>query len=96
MKDRSDDPPHHERTLYPISGMVNIKEPLLLIRKGSPSSGGSGLPYVRRHITVNKMLKTFPSSSLQECLIFTNVTRVFGYTAWIHSVAQLYKHPADI
>ena len=44
-------------------GMVHIKEPLLLIGKSSPC-GGSGfllyypsgpLPYVRRHITVNKM-----------------------------------------
>ena len=40
-----------------------IKDPLLLIEKSSPCSGGSGLPllpsghlpYVRRHITVNKM-----------------------------------------
>ena len=28
---------------YPVCGMVHIKEPLLLIRKGSPC-GGSGLP----------------------------------------------------
>ena len=48
---------------YPVCGMVHIKEPLLLIRKSSPC-GGIGfplslsewfLPYVRRHITVNKM-----------------------------------------
>ena len=26
---------------YPVCGMVHIKEPLLLIRKGSPCSGGS-------------------------------------------------------
>ena len=49
---------------YPVCGMVHIKEPLLLIGKSSPC-GGSGfplsrylsglLPYVRRHITVNKM-----------------------------------------
>ena len=44
---------------YPICGMVHIKEPLLLLGKSSPC-GGSGflsgsLPYVRRHITVNKM-----------------------------------------
>ena len=29
---------------YPVSGMVHIKDPLLLIRKGSPCSGGSGFP----------------------------------------------------
>ena len=49
--------------MYPVSGMMHIKEPLLLIRKSSPC-GGSGfplsylsglLPYVWRHITVNKM-----------------------------------------
>ena len=48
---------------YPVCGMMHIKEPLLLIGKSS-SCGGSGfptrylndsLPYVRRHITVNKM-----------------------------------------
>ena len=47
---------------YPVCGMMHIKEPLLLIGKSSPC-GGSGfpislsgpLPYVRRHITVNKM-----------------------------------------
>ena len=47
---------------YPVYGMVHIKDPLLLIEKSSPCSGcsefplSSGpLPYVRRHITVNKM-----------------------------------------
>ena len=48
---------------YPVCGMMHIKEPLLLIGKGSHvaaagffSSYLSGpLPYVRRHITVNKM-----------------------------------------
>ena len=47
---------------YPVSGIVHIKEPLLLIGKSS-SCGGSGfplylsgpLPYVRLHITINKM-----------------------------------------
>ena len=29
---------------YPVSGMVNIKEPLLLIGKSSPC-GGSGFPF---------------------------------------------------
>ena len=46
----------------PVCGMVHIKEPLLLIGKSSPC-GSSGfplplsgpLPYVRRHVTVNKM-----------------------------------------
>ena len=50
---------------YPVCGMVHIKEPLLLIRKSSPCGGSrflshylSGpLPYVRRHITVNKMFE---------------------------------------
>ena len=37
---------------YPVCGMVHIKEPLLLIGKSSPSGT---LPYVRRHITVDKM-----------------------------------------
>ena len=48
---------------YPVCGMVHIKEPLLLIGKSS-LCGGSGfplslsewfLPYVRHHITINKM-----------------------------------------
>ena len=29
---------------YPVCGMVHIKEPLLLIGKSSPCSGGSGFP----------------------------------------------------
>ena len=61
---------------YPVFGMVHIKEPLLLIGKSNPC-GGSGfplsrylngpLPYIRRHITVNKNVlsvslnKMFPS-----------------------------------
>ena len=49
---------------YPVRGMMHIKEPLLLIGKSSLCGGSrfplsrylSGpLPYVRRHITVNKM-----------------------------------------
>ena len=49
---------------YPACGVVHIKESLLLIEKSNPCSGGTGflsrslsgpLPYVRRHITVNKM-----------------------------------------
>ena len=64
---------------YPVCGMVHIKEPLLLIRKSSLCSGSTGfplllcqylngpLPYVRRHITINKNVlseslnKTFTS-----------------------------------
>ena len=49
--------------VYPVCGMMHIKEPLLLIGKSS-ICGGSGfplycpsgpLPYVQRHITVNEM-----------------------------------------
>ena len=49
---------------YPVCGMVHIKEPLLLIGKSSPCDGSRFplslsewwfLPYVRRHITVDKM-----------------------------------------
>ena len=48
---------------YPVSGMVHIKEPLLLIERvayvataGFLSRYLNGpLPYVRRYITVNKM-----------------------------------------
>ena len=48
---------------YPVCGMMHIKEPLLLIGKSSQVAAAgflsrylSGpLPYVRRHITVNKM-----------------------------------------
>ena len=29
---------------YPVCGMMHIKEPLLLIGKSSPCSGGSGFP----------------------------------------------------
>ena len=50
MKDRSDDPPHHERTSVvrafahgAMGRQVHIKEPLLLIGKSSPC-GGSGFP----------------------------------------------------
>ena len=47
---------------YPVWGMMHIKEPVLVIGKSTPYSGGSGfpvylsgpLPYFRRHITVNK------------------------------------------
>ena len=57
-----------------VYGMVHIKDPLLLIEKSIPCSGGSRCPfllndlllYVQRHITINKMLnvslnKTFHS-----------------------------------
>ena len=47
---------------YPVCDVVHIKEPLLLTGKSSPCGSSrillslSGhLPYVRRHITVNKM-----------------------------------------
>ena len=47
---------------YPGYGMKHIKEPLLLIGKSSPCGGSRfpvslshPLPYVRHHITVNKM-----------------------------------------
>ena len=48
---------------YPVCGMVHIKEPLLLIRKVAHVVAAdflfhylSGpLPYVRCHITINKM-----------------------------------------
>ena len=47
---------------YPVSVMVHIKQPLLLIGTNSPCSAGSGfprylkrhLPYVGRHVTVVK------------------------------------------
>ena len=60
---------------YPVSGMMHIKDPLLLIEKSSPCCG-SGFPfllsewsftiiYVRRHITINvlsaSLNKTLPS-----------------------------------
>ena len=32
---------------YPVCGMTHIKEPLLLIGKSSPCSGGSGFPLSR-------------------------------------------------
>ena len=38
---------------YPVCGMTHIKDPLLLIGKSSYLN--RPLPYVRRHITVNKM-----------------------------------------
>ena len=59
---------------YPVCGMVHIKEPLLRIEKSSPCGGflsrypNGPLPYVRRHITVNKNVssaslnKRFPIS----------------------------------
>ena len=60
---------------HPVCGVVHIKDSLLLIGKSSSCSGGSEvplslsghLPYVRRHITVNKKVLsaslniTFPS-----------------------------------
>ena len=61
---------------YPACGTVYIKEPLLLIGKSNPC-GGSGfplsrylngsLPYVRRHITVNKCFNVL-SASLNKAL----------------------------
>ena len=46
-----------------VWGMVDLKDPLLLIEKSSPCNGSSGfplqlsgpLPYVQSHITVNKV-----------------------------------------
>ena len=40
---------------YPVCGMVHIKEPLLLIRKSSPCSGGSGFPlcYLNGSLLIN-------------------------------------------
>ena len=49
---------------YPVCGMMHIKEPLLLIGKSGNEVVAAGflshylsgpLPYVRSHITVNKM-----------------------------------------
>ena len=46
---------------YPVSVMVHIKEPLLLIKKSSSCSGSSGcdhlsgLQYVLCHTFINKM-----------------------------------------
>ena len=47
---------------YPVCEMMHTKEPLLLIGKSSPCGGSRFpfsliglLPYVRRHIAVNKM-----------------------------------------
>ena len=51
---------------YPVCGMVNVKDPLLLIGKSSQCSGeedflsrylSGPLPYVRRHITVNQCVE---------------------------------------
>ena len=53
-----------------LSGMMHIKEPLLLIGKSSPCGGigfplslsrylNGPLPYVWRHITVNKIFPSF-------------------------------------
>ena len=53
MKDRSDDPSHHERTLY-LS--ATSRSPLSQIDAGFLYDYLSGaLPYIRRHMTVNKM-----------------------------------------
>ena len=53
-----DNPDSERGNPLPPHGMVHIKDPLLLIGKSSPC-GGRGfplfLPYIRRHITVNKM-----------------------------------------
>ena len=48
---------------YSVCWLVHIKDPVMLIGKSNQCSGGSGfplsssgpLPWVRRHITVNKM-----------------------------------------
>ena len=37
---------------YPVCGMVHIKEPLLLIRKSSPCSGGSGFHLSEWYTTI--------------------------------------------
>ena len=55
---------------YLVCGMVHINEPLLLIRKNSPCSGGSGFPLLLSEcffticskIVLSALLnKTFPS-----------------------------------
>ena len=63
---------------YPVSGMVHIKEPLLLIGVVHVVAAGflsrylnGPLPYVRRHITVNKM-------SLNKTILFLPSFMCYG------------------
>ena len=74
-----------------LCGMIHIKEPMLLIEKSSPCGSRSflfrylsgPLPYVRRHITVNKNVlsallnKPFPSFVDSLGVQFTRVTPVY-------------------
>ena len=50
---------------YPVSGMMHIKEPLLLIGRSSPCSGGSRFPLSlfnhEKNVLSTSLNKTFPS-----------------------------------
>ena len=56
---------------YPVYGMMDIKDPFLLIGKSSLCSGGSGFPlslaewsFAICHITIKQLL---PSSVIKRC-----------------------------
>ena len=52
-----------------LSGMVHIKEPLLLIEKSSPCSGGSGFPL--SHYLSGPLPHLMPYNSIKcvECIV---------------------------
>ena len=54
---------------YPVCGMVHIKEPLLLIEKSSPCSGGSGFPL--SHYLSGPLPHLMPYNSIKcvECIV---------------------------
>ena len=60
---------------YPVCGMVHIKEPLLLIEKSSPYSGGSGFPlslsewsFIMKWLVYDKVVITSITYNQLHCL----------------------------
>ena len=90
------------RSMYcPVCEMMLIKEPLLLIRKCSPS-GSSGFPlsltaplqYLRRQITVNKMLLLRDIEREMFYLTMHSTHFIYGYMAsdiWLRTILIVRK-----
>ena len=88
---------------HPVCGMMHIKEPLLLIGKSSPCGGcrfplslsEGPLPYVRRHITVNKMcwvrryIKHFSLSLSIQYSVMSLLFMQVGFLTKIHSTHSI-------
>ena len=86
---------------YPVCRIMHTKEPLLLIRKSSPYSGGSEFPllpsgpnpYVQHQITVNMFMKT---QTRKEMFYLTTHSKhfIYGYMAsdiWLRTILIVRK-----